>query len=296
MEILRPALASLGRTVRQRSADDSDLVLVHRLRSLMPVPGLEFSQRVDVYDFDDAMFLRGGVGTGGVSRLIKRESQRWGRYVERARLVLAGNQTLASAARGRARRVEIVPSCIDPARQLLRVHGDYSPVTVGWIGSPATGGFLHPLLEVFGRLNRDRLQVRLVCVGAGVLPPAPWLERRPWRLERERDDLREFDIGIMPLPDTPWARGKCGYKVLQYFSAGIPVIASPVGLNKELVGTDRGRLAITPEEWRDVLQELIDDPQARRQMGTAGRRLVERDYSYARWAPELAELLRSVPT
>ena len=167
-------------------------------------------------------------------------------------------------------------------------------MTVGWIGSPATGGFLLPLLDVFERINRRGQNVRLVCVGAGSLPSASWLEQRPWRLETESSDLTEFDIGIMPLPDTPWNQGKCGYKVLQYFSAGVPVIASPVGLNNRLVAADRGRLADSPNDWERALHELIGDASARAEMGAAGRSLVEAEYSYDRWAPELARLLRSV--
>ena len=86
-----------------------DLVLVHRLKSLLPAPGVEFRHRVDVYDFDDAMYLQAGVGTGGMSHLIKRESQRWHRYVKEAAIVIAGNPTLATAALEVNRRVEVLP-------------------------------------------------------------------------------------------------------------------------------------------------------------------------------------------
>jgi glycosyltransferase involved in cell wall biosynthesis len=39
----------------------------------------------------------------------------------------------------------------------------------------------------------------------------------------------------MPLPDSPWERGKCGYTLVQYTACGVPVVASPVGVNRELV-------------------------------------------------------------
>lgn len=39
----------------------------------------------------------------------------------------------------------------------------------------------------------------------------------------------------MPLIDDEWARGKCSFKMLQYFSAGIPVVASPVGMNNKIL-------------------------------------------------------------
>lgn len=292
--MLRPALASLRGAARQRAGTAADVVLVHRLRSLTPAPGLEFSRRIDVYDFDDAMYLPSGVGTGGLPHLLKRESQRWRRYVEMARLVVAGNEILASAALGRAPRVEVVPSCVDPALQPTRVHIERDAITVGWIGSPATSGFLHPLLPVFEQINRDRLRARLLCLGASRLPPAPWLEQRPWSLDAERAELSRFDVGIMPMPDNRWNQGKCGYKLLEYFSAGVPAIASPVGINPRLVGDERGYLATSADEWRAALEGAIGDATARRQQGEAARAFVEREYSYRRWAPELAELLRSL--
>jgi glycosyltransferase involved in cell wall biosynthesis len=98
----------------------------------------------------------------------------------------------------------------------------------------------------------------------------------------------------MQLPDTAWARGKCRYELLQYFSAGLPTIASPVSLTTPLVGADRSRLADSSSEWRRALVELLGDADGRRQRGTAARSYVEGNYSYQRWIRDLASLLRSV--
>jgi glycosyltransferase involved in cell wall biosynthesis len=187
-----------------------------------------------------------------------------------------------------------VPSCIDPQRQPLRIHDEGRPVTVGWIGSPTTGPYLDPVLPQLAALNDDRLQVRFVVVGADTGWRAPWIEHRPWSLARETDDIAEFDIGIMPLPDTPWARGKCGYKLLQYFAAGVPAVSSPVGVANELVGQEHGLLASTQMQWRDALTRLAKHPDERRELGLRARAFVERSYSYQSWAPRLAELLRSL--
>ena len=123
---------------------------------------------------------------------------------------------------------------------------------------------------------------------------ARWLEHRPWSLATQNTHLASFDIGIMPLPNTDWARGKCGYKLLQYFAAGVPAVASPVGVGNELVGRERGLLATDGGEWRAALEALITDAEARRQMGINARAFVEANYSYQRWAPELASMLHSV--
>jgi glycosyltransferase involved in cell wall biosynthesis len=167
-------------------------------------------------------------------------------------------------------------------------------VTIGWIGSRSTVDQLRTVLPSIERLNRDRLRARLVLVGAGTVGyEAEWLDQREWSLDSEGEDLASFDIGIMPMPDTEWTRGKCGYKLLQYFSAGLPVVASPVGVNTRMVGEgeERGLLAVSQDDWRSALERLIADHAARREMGAAARAFVEREYSYQRWAPELAALL-----
>jgi hypothetical protein len=290
-----PLAASMARAARRPATDPGSLLLVHRLRSLLPVPAVEFSPRIDVYDFDDALFVGSG-GTGLGTRVIKDEARRWARYVASASLVIAGNDYLASAARERARQVEVVPSCVDPGRYSVHEHGDGSPLTIGWVGSRTTSRYLDRVLPAIERLNRDGLRARLLVVGGGQLPAFRWLEQRPWSSAREVGDLAEFDVGVLPLPDNPWTRGKCGYKALQYFAAGIPVIASPVGVNARLVGADRGVLAGSQNGWYSALRDLSADATARRQMGEAGRRFVEAEYSYQRWAPELAAMLRSATT
>jgi glycosyltransferase involved in cell wall biosynthesis len=92
--------------------------------------------------------------------------------------------------------------------------------------------------------------------------------------------LRQFDIGIMPLPDAPWERGKCGYKLIQYMACGLPVVASPVGANVEIVENGvNGELAGTSLEWEQALERLVGDAVLRGRMGRAGRRRVEAHYS-----------------
>ena len=62
----------------------------------------------------------------------------------------------------------------------------------------------------------------------------------------------------MPLSDDLWANGKCGFKALQYMSLGIPTIASPVGMNTEIVDEGiNGFLCTTEKEWYDSFYYLL---------------------------------------
>lgn len=287
-------IARCATRVAHRSRSSDALLMVHRLLSLIPVPGHDPPASVDVYDFDDALFL-GSISTENRSfHWLKREAERCNAHLRKAALVLAGNEYLASYAKGHAKRVEILPSCVDPSAQPLRRHREVGVLTVGWLGSVTTAPYLREILPVFDAINHRGVLMKLVTVGADRLPDEPWLEQHPWSLQSEPEVLASFDVGVMPMPDDPWARGKCGYKLLQYYAAGVPAIASPVGVNRVLLERGGGMPASSPSEWRSALEELAHDPVARQQAGLAGRKLVESEFSYQRWAPVLAELLRSV--
>ena len=117
----------------------------------------------------------------------------------------------------------------------------------------------------------------------------------PWDEATEVDMLQQLDAGIMPLPDSPWERGKCGFKLIQYMACGLPVVASPVGVNREIVEQGvNGFFASTPEEWEQALRTLLLDTILRERMGQAGRKKVEERYSLQMTGPRLAALLKSV--
>ena len=121
------------------------------------------------------------------------------------------------------------------------------------------------------------------------------VEFRPWQLETEREELAQIGIGIAPLPDTAWERGKCGVKVLQYMACGLPVVASPVGVQQQFVQHGvTGFLAANEAEWTQRLRELIDKPDLREKMGAAARDVVTREYDVTRAALKVASVLQSV--
>jgi glycosyltransferase involved in cell wall biosynthesis len=97
----------------------------------------------------------------------------------------------------------------------------------------------------------------------------------------------------MPIPDSPWTRGKCGYKLIQYMACGLPVVASAVGVNRQIVEEKiNGLLADTTEQWVQALQVLKADAERSREMGMAGRLKVEARFSLQATAPRLGDLLK----
>jgi glycosyltransferase involved in cell wall biosynthesis len=80
-------------------------------------------------------------------------------------------------------------------------------------------------------------------------------------------------------------------------ACGVPVVASAVGVNREIVqdGTN-GFLAATPAEWAEKLSRLIADRSLRHALGDAGRRTVEERYSLRATAPLLVSAVRDAIT
>jgi glycosyltransferase involved in cell wall biosynthesis len=132
-------------------------------------------------------------------------------------------------------------------------------------------------------------------VGSGPLDlPGVPIEIVNWSEASETAQLHGFDIGIMPLTDDPWARGKCGFKLIQYMACGLPVVASPVGVNCQIVEHGgNGYLAGTEAEWVSALTTLLDDAALRERLGRAGRLKVEQRYCLQKTGPELAALLQA---
>jgi glycosyltransferase involved in cell wall biosynthesis len=138
------------------------------------------------------------------------------------------------------------------------------------------------------------LRLHLICDKTLVLQNLA-VEFRPWSEATEARDLAAADIGISWLPDDLWSQGKCGLKVLQYMAAGLPVVANPVGVQTGFVEPGvTGYWAQSPEEWLLAIGRLVRDAALRKQLGTAGRRRVDREFHVRRGAELWLEVLGAV--
>lgn len=292
------AAAYLLRLWRLLRAPAFDLVWIeYELLPWLPAFGerlLAGLQIPYVVDYDDAIYHRYELHPSAVVRLLL--GKKIDVVMSRAAVVIVGNDYLAKRARSAgAKRVECLPTVVDIDRYPVAAPTNGTVLIVGWIGSPGTVKYLSLVRPVLADLVRAG-NARLVVVGPRELPfggvPA---EVRPWSETTEVADILRFDVGIMPLPDEPWERGKCGYKLIQYMACGRPVIASPVGANRQIVEEGvNGFLARTDDEWRAAFHSLAAAPELRRRLGLAGRQKVEAQFTTRVTAPRLAAILSSV--
>lgn len=272
-----------------------DLAILHcELFPLMP-GWLERAliRRPYIYDFDDAFYLK--YRSRRFSALQPMLGKKFENVIRGASAITAGNRTLSGYAGRFNPRTTLLPTVVDTGRYLPKTHR-HTPTTftIGWIGSPSTAPYLDQLIQPLSALAHES-PVRLIVIGgkAPVIQSVDVVEIA-WQESTEVELLNHFDVGVMPLPDDEWARGKCAFKLIQYMACGLPVIASAVGANMEVVSRDSGFLANTPEEWLRALRQLRDEPYIRRSMGQAGREQVVARYSLANNLPHLAEVIRQV--
>lgn len=277
-----------------RQAAEYDVVILQKKTSLNRWDFAQLSRanpRI-VFDYDDAVMfheLEHGEPLSG------KHFGKFLRTVRAASCVVAGNAFLARFAAGAGCDVTVLPTPVDPARYRMRGPSDVrreGPV-VGWLGVSQNQRYLEVLRGVFPAL-KEKFPGMLLKIVSEKFPVDFGVptERKPWRLADEPADIASFDVGIMPLPDDLWAWGKCGYKLIQYLASGVPVVASPVGLNLDIVREGwNGYFAATPDEWLQKLTAILSSPGTAARMGIRGREDVKTRYSIERYAAEYLAVL-----
>jgi glycosyltransferase involved in cell wall biosynthesis len=276
------------------SQGNYDLAIVNA--ELFPLlPGIIESRLLRIpyiYDFDDAFFLKYRLDRFKKVSFLLRD--KFNPVVSRAAAVMAGNHFLEDYAKQWNQATQLLPTVVDTDR--------YTPVpckradvfTVGWIGSPSTSVYLSEMALPLEQLGREG-PVRFLVVG-GYSPAIPGVDvvNMPWSESTEVGIINSFDVGVMPLFNDEWARGKCAFKLIQYMACGVPVVASPVGANTDVVNSECGFMAATAQEWMDALRMLRDHPSKRAELGRTGRERVVQNYSLHRNLPVLANVIREI--
>jgi len=285
------AVVAAERRLRRIARDRPQRLLLHREAS--PLSRGELERRLltgasfSVYDFDDA--LQWDWGEGGRLRRLAPKAPKALLAVRLADRVIAGSPVLADWASEHNEDVVLIPSCV--AAEAYRAKASYElgdPPRLGWIGSAGNETYLELVAPSLLELHR-RSGARLTLIATtrrtlGRLEGM--IDRVAWSQAVQHDELAQLDVGIAPLPDEPYSRGKCGYKLLQYAAAGTPLVASPVGVNREILTRLGMPAARDAGEWIDAILELLTcSAEARASLGRSARDVIRSHYSYDAWLP-----------
>jgi glycosyltransferase involved in cell wall biosynthesis len=262
--------------VRKAARNRYDVIVIEREIFDDPTWNLEAAFRKTtprlVLDVDDGIFLRYPEKFAQVARMCDH--------------VIAGNEFLAEESRKYCQSVSIVPTSVELAEYPWQTEAsrNETPI-VGWIGTSANLKYLdeiRPALEeLFARMPFTLRIVTALGEQTSLWGRARFpVEFQAWAAETAVEQIQAFDVGVMPLPDEIWERYKCGFKLLQYMAAGVPAVASPVGVNRTIVENGvNGFLAGSTSEWVDAIEACLRDHAAAQRIRDAARNTIEAGYS-----------------
>jgi glycosyltransferase involved in cell wall biosynthesis len=240
-----------------------------------------------VLDVDDAVWLNTG---GHRARDLARASD----------LIVCGNSFLADHFSHWNGNVTVIPTAVNTAwYRPLQTRKPEDNLVLGWTGTSGNFPFLYAiegaLMSVFQHCGHAKLLVVADRPPQFKSLPASRVDFERWTPRTEQAAFDRMSIGLMPLADTEWCHGKCSYKMLCYMAAGLPVVVTAAGMNREVLALGEvGLSAASEREWVDALIALLDNPNLRRNMGAAGRAVVEERFSLKRLALQYAAVFYSL--
>ena len=216
-----------------------------------------------------------------------------------ADIVLAVSRPLAGYARERgARRVEVVPNAVDPARYPRAEGRNGNPPVAVFAGSLRPWHGIDCLAEAWALLRNAAPE--LLVLGDG--PGRSLLERAGARTTGAVPHalvpsyLAQADIGL-----APYAADAPDYfsplKLFEYMAAGLATIASDLPGVIDVVG-DEAAVLVPRGDARvlaDAVVALVGDPARRRRLGEAGRELVLAHHTWERRARTILDLAATAP-
>lgn len=279
LKVFHFALATLRLLTRVMRVRRFDAVIIHREAFPLGPPLFERwiarRSRDVTFDLDDAMWHP--PSNEVFQRRLLLDPDRIPKIMASCSRTTAGNDYIAAFARRHSREVIVMPTGYDDLQQDGPTRSAANPIpVVVWIGNVGNACYVADLIPQFEAVAaRAPFILRLIGGDdiAEVRSDRLVVERLHWRRDHEGEWLRTADVGIMPLFDKDFEQGKCAFKIVQYFSAGLPVICSAIGMNTQVVDHGvNGMLAQSADDWVRHLEELLGQPELRRRMGESGRR------------------------
>lgn len=221
-------------------------------------------------------------------------------------IILAGSPELVSLCGQYNSHVYLLPSGIKLQNYSKKSLWKKNYLCIGWIGNGNHyANDLTCILEEPLKILAQRYQLKLKIVGSAnnhvitdVFSKIEGLHFEHvsslnWSNPKVIDQaMDEFDIGVYPLNETFFNSFKCGFKALEYYAKGIPVVSSNVAMNKDIVLHEKtGYIVNSIEEWIIALESLIKDLELRKQMGDAGYKHVKENYAIEKIAARFEEIV-----
>jgi len=276
---------------------DYDIIFIHQGLCYFGPPVLEYLiaklNNNIIYDIDDAHFAKPIFATGIAARFHDRD--RIAKLCKISKQVVVSVNYIKQYVQKYNPNVTVIPTSIDIQRYTLKNYKvKYEDsVIIGWTGTASGLIYLKDLEDVFQKLSQlYNIKLKIISSKKIEFKEVNVINCK-WSLKNEITDLQSIDIGVMPLPNTDFAKGKGGFKIIQYMGVGVPVVCSPVGVNAEIVQDGiNGFLANTKEEWIEKLSLLIENESLREIIGRRGRETIKDKYTIEVNAPKFIQVIK----
>ncbi len=248
-----------------------------------------------IVDYDDGIYLKYKNLYPVFNIFLKNKIET---VIYNANFIFTGNRELFNYASKFNNRVQILTTTVSSKKydsnNSEKITNDF---IVGWIGSPSTSKYLINLIDVFKNITKyESIKIHLIGFDKKFkkLFELKNINIIDWHEETEIQNIKQFNVGIMPLDNDQWSRCKSGFKIIQYMACKIPVIASPVGINGELVEHGaNGFLATTLEDWLEAILTLYKNPEKAKGMGLNGYKKFCKYYSFESISNKYLSLINS---
>ena len=106
-----------------------------------------------------------------------------------------------------------------------------------------------------------------------------------WNHDTAIQCMKYAHIGIMPLIENEFTLGKGGFKLIQYLSIGLPVIASNVGFNNEIINSECGFSLNDKDDlmsWEMAIISMTESWEKYEQLAIHAKKQYDDNYSFRR--------------
>lgn len=275
---------------------NKSVVLIHR--DILPFGNMWLEKMLKrkkckiIVDIDDAIFIS---DTSEISSKKNKffynlkYGKRYDKLFKISDKVICGNKYLENHVKNFCENTKIIPTVIDVSHIMPKKSFNVNSFSIVWIGNPGNTGYIIDILPIINKVSEEmNMRININLIGSKIFDVRKYknleIKFNKWSSENEYELIKESDIGIMPLKNSEWAKGKCSLKLLQYMAAGIPVIGSDVGENKNvIINGENGFLATDNKDWESHIKYYIKNRNKIEEMGKRAREFVEERYSLEEW-------------
>lgn len=212
-----------------------------------------------IYDIDDSEYLRHSPKTVNF-------------FLRKCALIFVGSEAIKEYALKLNPNVEVLTSPIIIHKNIKVDKSDI--LSIGWVGFYNTHrlSLKHLFFESLTELG---FNIKLTIMGVIKQEHFDELETAfnnlshidlyiprniNWQDENEvYRMISQFDIGVSPLTNTRMNKAKSAFKMKQYFSCDVPVLASPTGENSRFINHGyNGFICETTREFREKIEFFED--------------------------------------